>query len=210
VVIIAFLASILSCVPPSDTSVIGFWESENTSRGGIGQSIELKVSGELLSSATILVDQVYRAADGKLFIAESAKALSGANDGAAFKVIKDFLVQSDGEGGEIRKERLGGQGEGPSPLVGAWKYRHYTGAIAFERYMEDGRFLFRLPMTSQPGCYGATGDSLSLDTGGRTSTMQYTLAGATLTLRSADGKSYCYRRAEAWYPRDRIDYQPPK
>jgi hypothetical protein len=208
-IIIAFLASVLGCVPPSDTSVVGFWESEAVSRGGIGQSIELKANGELLSSTTIIVDQVYRAADGRLFIGENAKALSEAKDGTAVNVTKDLLVQFDDKGDEIRKERLGGQVQGTSPLVGSWKYRHYTGAIAFERYTEDGRFLFRLPMTSQHGCYRAASGSLSLNTAGR-SAMQYSLVGASLTLRSADGKSYAYRRAEPWYPRDRIDYQPPK
>ena len=204
-----FLAGVLACVPPSDVSAVGFWESRATSRGGIGQSIELKANGELSSSTTIIVDALYRAADGKLFIAEGAKALSEATDGAAFTVTKDLFVQGDGQGGEIRKERLGGEIEGTSPLVGSWRYRHYTGAIAFERYTEDGRVLFRLPMTSQQGCFGGAGDSLSLDLAGRKTTMRYTLAGDVLTLRSAEGRSYAYRRAEPWYPRDRIDYQPP-
>lgn len=209
-IIIAFLASVLGCVAPSDTSVVGFWESEAVSRGGIGQSIELKANGELLSSTTILVDQVYRAADGRLFIGENAKALREAKDGTAVNVTKDLLVQFDNKGDEIRKERLGSQVQGTSPLVGSWKYRHYTGAIAFERYTEDGRFLFRLPMTSQQGCYRAVSGSLSLDTARRKSEMQYSLVGASLTLRRPDGKSYAYRRAEPWYPRDRVDYQPPK
>ena len=208
--IVALLASVLACQPPLDTSVVGFWESEATSQGGIGHSIELKGNGELLSSATVILDQVYRVGGGKLLIAENAQALKGATDGPAFSVTKDLLVQKDEESGEIRKERLGGQGQGASPLVGAWRYRHYTGAIAFERYTEDGRVLFRLPMTSQPGCYRAASGSLSFDTAQRKSTMQYTLVGTTLTLRSADGRSSAYRRAEPWYPRDRLDYQPPK
>jgi hypothetical protein len=200
-IVVAFVASVLGCVAPSDTAVGGFWESESTSRGGIGQTIELKASGELLSSMTIMVDEVYRTADGKLFVAGS---------GAPFTVTNDRLVQTDGKGDEIRKERVGGQAAGKDPIVGAWRYRHYTGAIAFERYTEDGRLLFRLPMTSENGCYRATGDSLSLDIAGRTSTAQYTVVGTRLTLRSADGKTYAYRRAEPWYPRERIDYQPPK
>ena len=200
-VVIALVASVLGCVPPSDASIAGFWESERTSRGGIGQTIELKASGELTSSMTVMVDQVYRTADGKLYIAES---------GAPFTVTKDVLVQTDDKDDEIRKERVGSQAPGREPLVGAWRYRHDTGAIAFERYTEDGRLFFRLPMTSEHGCYRATSDSLSLDIAGRTSTAQYTVAGTTLTLRSTDGKTHAYRRAEPWYSRERIDYQPPK
>jgi hypothetical protein len=36
------------------------------------------------------------------------------------------------------------------------------------------------------------------------------VAGTTLTLRSTDGKTHAYRRAEPWCSRERIDYQPPK
>ena len=63
---------------------------------------------------------------------------------------------------------------------------------------------------AQQGCYRVNSGSLSLDAAGRSSTMQYTLGGTTLTLRSADGKPSSYRRAEPWYPRERLDYQPPK
>jgi hypothetical protein len=176
VVVIALVAAVLGCVTPPDTAVVGFWESENVSLGGIGQSLELKASGELISSTTVMVDAAYRTADGKLFIAGES--------GAPFKVTKDVLVQTDDMGDEIRKERVGSQAAGKGPLVGVWRYRHYTGAVTFERYTEDGRFLFRLPMTSQHGCYRVTSDALSLDIAGRANTAQYTLAGTTLTLRS--------------------------
>jgi|SRR5215470_10561778 len=200
-VVIALVASVLGCAAPSDTAVVGFWESESTSRGGIGQTIELKASGEFLSSTAVMVDQLYRTADGKLFVA---------GNGAPYKVTRDVLVQTDDKRDEIRKERVGSRAAGKDPLVGVWRYRHYTGAIAFERYTEDGRLLFRLPMTSEQGCYRATGDALSLDIDGRTNTAQYTVAGTRLTLRSADGKTHTFRRTEPWYPRERIDYQPPK
>jgi len=200
-VVIALVASVLGCAAPSDTAVVGFWESESTSRGGIGQTIELKASGEFLSSTAVMVDQLYRTADGKLFVA---------GNGAPYKVTRDVLVQTDDKRDEIRKERVGSRAAGKDPLVGVWRYRHYTGAIAFERYTEDGRLLFRLPMTSEQGCYRATGDALSLDIDGRTNMAQYTVAGTRLTLRSADGKTHTFRRTEPWYPRERIDYQPPK
>ena len=207
-IIVALLASALACAPPSDPSAIGFWESASTSRGGIGHSIELMANGEVLTATTVIVDLAYRVADGKLFVAESAEALSGGLDGAAFTVADDVLVQADGKGGEVRKERLGGRSPGTSPLVGVWRYRHYTGAIAYERYTAGGRVLFRLPMTSVRGCYRATGDVLSFDTAQRSSAAQYNIAGETLTLRSPQGRSSAYRRAEPWYPRDRPDYRP--
>jgi hypothetical protein len=166
-------------------------------------------SGEVLSSTTVMVDQVYRVADGKLFVAENSKTLNTPTEGLTFKIVNGVPVQADGDGGEVRKERFGAQDRNTGSLIGAWRYRHYTGAVAFELYTADGRLLFRLPMTSQAGCYDAANGSLALDAPQRKSTMQYTLDGATLTLRSADGKSYAYRRADPWYPRNQLDYRPP-
>jgi len=208
---ILLLAGALGCTPPPDASVVGLWESEATSRGGIGHSIELKSNGELLSSTIIMIDQVYRVADGKLFTAETPKAVNAVTNGMTFKIAKDLLVQSNADGSEIiRKERLGAQ-VGPSgSLIGAWRYQHYTGAVAFELYTADGRFLFRLPMTSDEGCYDAANGSVTVDTPKGKNTMQYTRDRATLTLQNVGGKPYAYRRADPWYPRDQLDYRPPK
>jgi len=207
---VLLLAGALGCTPPSDASVVGFWESEATSRGGIGHSFELKSNGDLLSSTLVMVDQVYRVADGKLFTAETPKALNTVTNGMTFKIAKDLLVQSDADGGEIRKERLGAQVGAGGSLTGAWRYQHYTGAIAFELYTADGRVLFRLPMTSDEGCYDAANGSVTLATPKGKNTMQYTLDRATLTLRNVSGKPHAYRRADPWYPRDQPDYRSPK
>jgi hypothetical protein len=203
------VAAALACTPPSDGTVVGFWESTSTTRGGIGQAIEPKPSGEMVTSTTFIVDQAYRAADGKLALAEGATKLDTPTGETTFKIVNGVFLQSDGEGGEIRKERLGTTEAGADSIVGAWRYRHYTGAIAFERYTTDGRLLFRLPMTSQTSCYQATDTTVTVETPGRATLMTYTVAGSMLTLRSSDGKSYGYRRADPWYPRDQIDYRPP-
>jgi outer membrane protein assembly factor BamB len=208
--ILALLASALGCVSPGDTALIGFWESEATSQGGIGHTLELKADGELVTSFTVMVDGVYRATAGSLFIAENAKALAETTDGTRFTITQNLFVYTDSDGQEVRKERLGVQPRASTPLVGDWRYRHDTGAIAYERYTDDGRLLFRLPMGSWQGCYRAASGSFSMSTPQVNSTMQYTLASGRLTLREGAGKSSAYRRAEPWYPRDLLDYQPPK
>ena len=191
-------------------SVVGFWEPEATSRGGIGQTIELKPDGSILMATAVIVGSAYRVDGGRLFVAEDSKALAAATSGVPFTVTGNLLVQTDPTGGEVRKDRLPpGLGTNPS-LVGSWRYRHYTGAIAFERYTDDGRLLFRLPMTSNAGCYRTDGASISIVTPGVDRSMQYVVGGDRLTLRTTDGKSSTYRHAEPWYPRDQLDYQPPK
>jgi hypothetical protein len=208
--ILVLLVSAMGCISPSDTSLIGFWESEATSQGGIGHTLELKADGELVTSFTVMVNGVYHATAGSLFFAENAKALAETTDGAPFTITQNLFVQRDSDGQEIRKERLGVQPRAGTPMVGDWRYRHYSGAIAYERYTDDGRLLFRLPMGSWRGCYRAAGGSFSMNTPKVNSTMHYTLASGRLILREGAGKSSAYQRAEPWYPRDLVDYQPPK
>ena len=208
--ILVLLASAMGCMPPSDTSLIGFWESETTSQGGIGHSLEMKANGELVTSFIVMVDGVYRTTAGSLFFAENAKVLAETTDGAPFTITQNLFVQRDSDGQEIRKERLGAQPRASAPLVGDWRYRHYSGAIAYERYTDDGRLLFRLPMGSWQGCYRAASGAFSMNTPKVNTTMHYTLTSGRLTLREGAGKSSVYRRVEPWYPRDLVDYQPSK
>ena len=208
--ILVLLASAMGCIPPSNTSLIGFWESETTSQGGIGHSLEMKENGELVTSFIVMVDGVYRTTAGSLFFAENAKVLAETTEGAPFTITQNLLVQRDSDGQEIRKERLGVQPRASTPLVGDWRYRHYSGAIAYERYTDDGRLLFRLPMGSWRGGYRAAGGSLNMHTPKVNSTMPYALASGRTTLRGETDKSSAYRRAEPWYPRDLVDYQPSK
>ena len=116
--ILVLLASAIGCISPSDPSLIGFWESEATSQGGIGHTLELKADGELVTSFTVMVDGVYRATAGTLFFAGNAKALAEATDGTPFTITQNQFVLRDSDGQEIRKDRLGVQPRGSTPLVG--------------------------------------------------------------------------------------------
>jgi hypothetical protein len=69
-----------------------------------------------------------------LFVAENSKTLNTPTEGLTFKIVNGVLVQADGDGGEVRKERFGAQDRYTGSLIGAWRYRHYTGAVAFELY----------------------------------------------------------------------------
>ena len=119
--ILVLLASAMGCIAPSDTSLIGFWESEATSRGGIGHTLELKADGELVTSFVVMVDGVYRATAGSLFFAENAKALAETTDGAPFTITQNLFVQRDSDGQEIRKARLGVEPRASTPLIGDWR-----------------------------------------------------------------------------------------
>jgi hypothetical protein len=150
--------------------------------------------------------------NGKLFVAETPAATKLAKDGVAIKVEGETLVVTGPDGSVERRKRMAMNGAGAS-IVGAWSYRHYTGGTAYERYQPDGRLSFRLPMTSSAGCYQMKAGTLSLVlTDDRNSPLGYTLRGEQLDLRGPGDKLTRYRRSAAgpWYPRDNIDFQPPK
>lgn len=206
------LAAIVGCVTPPNNDLVGLWESTQTSKGGIGHTLEFKADGSFLKAVTVLVELSYRVENGKLFVAEAPAAAKQAQDGIKIELEGDALVVTGPDGSVERRNRIAKDGAVKS-IVGAWSYRHYTGAIAYERYHPDGRLSFRLPMTSSSGCYQAKAGALTLVlTDNRNSPLGYTLQGDLLDLRSKQDKATRYRRSPAgpWYPRDNIDYQPPK
>jgi hypothetical protein len=84
-----------------------------------------------------------------------------ASKAARITIDGDALVETGPDGSVVKTERMGA-GTKNSQLVGAWRYRHYTNVVAFERYTADGRMLFRLPMLSSVGRYILKGNELLL------------------------------------------------
>lgn len=206
------LAAVAACAAPADSDLVGLWESAQTSKGGIGHTLEFKADGSFLEAITVLVDLAYRVEHRKLFVAETAAAAKQAKDGSQVKVDGDVLVVTGPDGATERRTRMAKDGPATS-IVGAWSYRHYTGGIAYERYHPDGRLSFRLPMTSSAGCYRTRAGTLSLVfADNRANTLGYSRTGDRLDVRSGKDKTTGYRRSAAgpWYPRDRIDYRPPE
>ena len=159
-IIIPLLVGAIGCLPPSDTSVAGFWESRKRSKGGIGNTLELRRDGVSVASTTVIVNLFYRTSKDRLFVGEDAKLTKQSPD-SRFEVQGDALVLTGPDGSTVKKERLGVRESGGDSIVGAWRYRHYTEATAYERYTEDGRLLFRLPMNAYVGCYSVSRGQLS-------------------------------------------------
>jgi hypothetical protein len=106
----------------------------------------------------------------------------------------------------VRKTRMSAAGTGKPGLVGVWKYRHSSGATAFERYTDDGKMFFRLPMRSVVGRYTMQGNEVVLVRPDRADvTMTLEIRGDMLSLSSDEGKTD-YRRdpAGTWYDSEHI------
>jgi len=205
------LTAVLNCSAPTNTSVVGFWESERTSKGGIGHTIEFQKDGSYLEAVSVIVDQKYSYENGKLSIFDPQEQSN--NNEITSDVNFDLmtLTVKGPDGSTLRKERADVPSSNKPSIIGVWRYRHYTGAIAYERYAPNGLFQFRLPMTSSSGCYKIEGGQLILIKSKETIASKFRVHDGKLELENKDKAPYVYR-FEAyglWYPRDKIDYQQP-
>lgn len=111
-----------------------------------------------------------------------------------------------------RKERFGKPPVAGPTLTGVWRYRHDTGAVAYERYSDDGVFLFRLPMRSFTGCFTLDGDRLRLAHQAMPETVMPIAWRAGDLVLPGKGRDAVYRRgpAGAWYDLEHIDVKLPR
>lgn len=121
--------------------LIGTWESETRSQGGIGETLEFLADGQVLTTPTVMVDSKYRMEEDRLIMMISDKP------GELREVPMRFTIRGDrmsrGTGANItRLRRLTASAE--IPVVGAWTHRHPAGEDVVETYYPDGRHEFRL------------------------------------------------------------------
>lgn len=197
------LAVALMSSAPEATDLVGLWESGKTSQGGIGQTLEFRADGTFVEATTVIVDAYYRIVGDRLVVGEQPPgAEPDTGKASRIRIEGDQLIQTGPDGAEVHKERVGRPEEGQPAIVGVWQYRHYTGAIAFERFTAEGRMNFRLPMVSSVGRYVPQADGLLLTRPNRPKVkVTARLRGDELSLSGSDGRTTEYQRvkAGAWY-----------
>ncbi len=206
------LTAVLTCSAPTNTNVVGFWESERTSKGGIGHTLEFQKDGSYIEAVSVIVDQKYRYENGKLSIFDSQDQITSNEISSDVNVDLMTLTVTGPDGSTLRKDRADVPSSNKPSISGVWRYRHYTGAIAYERYAPNGIFQFRLPMTSSSGCYKVEGDQLAIIKNDKEKTsIKYHLHDGKLELENKNKTMTIYRLEKygPWYPRDKIDYQQP-
>ncbi|HYC56518.1 MAG TPA: hypothetical protein VEL28_16430 [Candidatus Binatia bacterium] len=199
-----------ACAPVAASELTGRWESSATTRGGIASVLEFRTDGTYLRSLTVIVDSRYVADGDMLRNPGTGEADSGSP--VRFRIENDRLIRN-GMRGEERAERVGRPEPGAPPIVGAWRYRHYTGGTAFERYTTDGRMLFRLPMPgTTKGCYrlDAEASKLTISAGGQDHQTAIQVAGDELQFMDGD-HARPYHRSEfgPWYEIEKVEYVEP-
>jgi hypothetical protein len=188
-----------ACSAPSDGRLVGFWEG-NPGRSGFGSTLEFRSDGMAVTATTVMVDRSYRVEGNRLI--ETYEA--GNTTESSFRLDKGELILSNPNNNnpESPRTRFGpAAGKGDS-IVGVWRFRHYTGATAYERYTSDGRVLLRIPLSGYAGCFSVDGDRFSV-TQPKNLSRQFTVTTSELKVHD-NGRTYVYRRVPGmpWYPRD--------
>lgn len=188
-------------------SLVGLWDSATTSAGGIGSTIEFRADGTFVEATTVIVNGYYRVTGDQLEIGERPFGPDSKPGQSVRFVVEGSVMRATApDGSVLRKDRLGQPEPGKPAIVGAWRYRHYTGPTAYERYSDDGRMFFRLPMKSFVGRYVVKGDDLVLTRPNQAGvTMRVSQRGDQFIL-SGSGRTTTYRRDTAgpWYAREQI------
>jgi hypothetical protein len=169
--------------------------------------MEFRADGTFVEAIAVLVNAYYRLDGSRVVLSET---VGGKEAGSQeFRVEGNSLLQKGPDGSTLRKDRMKGDGATPGSILGSWRYRHYTGAIAFERYTSGGQMFFRLPMRSWSGCYTLNGGEVSWLRDGRIALAKFELRGNWLALRTSSTE-YVYDRQDAgpWYEREHLDIRP--
>jgi len=203
------LTSALACQAIQNNEFIGLWESTNKSKGGIGNNIEFKKNGSFVSAVTVLVDLNYRLKEGILYVNRNPGEPISNDTGTQIHINSDSIVMVDPEGNTQEKKRIH-----PNPsksIVGEYRYRHYTGGIAYEKYTSDGVMMFRLPMNYNKGCYELEGNKILFTQENKTQAASlFNVTKDSLVLEGKTNRVE-YRRVPwgGWYDSEHIDYKKP-
>jgi len=207
----AFLAAILftgsaahglTCPRPEAKTLVGLWESRETSKGGIGHTIEFREDGTFVEATTVMASFTYHVSGDRLTLDEAP------GGSVKVRIEGDTFLQTQVDGSTLEKKRLGKAEEGSPAIVGAWRYRSELGSLAFERYTPDGRMSLRLPLAGSTGCYEIAGDRIAMTrpNEGKAATVPFELHAGELVLKGP-GKSpvtYGLEPAGPWYDREHL------
>lgn len=177
-------------------SPLGFWESIETSSGGIGAALELRADGVLRHCAVVLLDLDYRLEGDQVVLSDP----TGTDQAPPATLGDNVMILTGPDGSTLEKKRLRAPPGGNSPILGDWSYDYYGQATAFESYTEDGKVHFRLPLRTETGTYRLDGDRIRVTLAGRRQKWVWSVEGDEL-LVGPRGERRRYRRVPggAWY-----------
>lgn len=180
--------------PAAAETLVGRWDAEARSRGGLATWWEFRADGTVSMSLGAMVDDRYRLDGDQLtLLPDTAHA---AEQKVTVRITGDTLTA----GGQAMR-RVGGALPGAPPHVrGVWTYPHYTGIPAYVEFTRDGRHLMRIPMVTQDGRFTRVGPRLRIAwTSGDVVSVAIRLVDDTLIMDDG-AREFRYRREEGSIP----------
>jgi hypothetical protein len=176
--------------------LVGRWDVESRSRGGLGTWTTLSADHTCTETTGAMVDGTWQLTRDRLI----RKVPEG--PGGNIQTEELTIAVADGAltmrvGPNTRQlTRVGPPATRKPALVGVWSYPHPAGGTAYEDFEPDGRYLFRLPMTSMSCTWRADPMRLQLIMNQQAQSFRWSLDGTRLTLER-DGKHEVFHRETA-------------
>ncbi len=181
----------------SSEQLVGRWDAEQRSRGGLGTILTLSEGGRCTTTLGAMVEGRWTLAAGQLTIVMNDNSKSV----IPFTITGNTMTQLI-EGERRILKRISPSGRGTGAIEGVWSYPHVAGSTAYEYYEAGGRFLFRLPMRTDPCTWAASGNHLKLITD-HEADFKWEITEGALTL-DHDGKRIIFHRENSILPPAKI------
>ena len=188
------LWSLLVAQPAGQSPLVGRWDAETRSNGGLGIWFELADQGACQQTVGAMVDGTWSLEGEGLTLSIPNPSGPPLVQHASVSFEGPTLTQAF-EGQPKRLMRWGPAPAAPS-IVGVWTYPHPAGGTAYEEYTPDGRMLFRLPLKTTSCRWTVDADRLALTVGSESTKSRWRIAGETLTMEAETG-SRNFRRERA-------------
>lgn len=186
--------SLMVAQPAAQSPLVGRWDAETRSNGGLGIWFELADQGACQQTVGAMVDATWTLEGEGLTVTIPTPSGPPIVQHASVSFEGPMLMQVF-EGQPKRLMRWGPAPATPS-LVGVWSYPHPTGGTAYEEYTQNGRMLFRLPIKTTSCRWTVDADRLALTVGNQSTKSRWRIAGDRLTME-ADAESRTFRREQA-------------
>jgi hypothetical protein len=185
--------------PSANAAIVGQWESESRTEGGIGNIIEFRADGRVVQISAAMAEADYKVQDDWLRVfwkdAKTGK-ISEVDTTIEFEGSDRFLEKGEDGSGDAWSERIGQPVPGASPLVGQWCSLYLDTLTTFREFTPE-RMYNRLPIVVLRGRYSTAGDTLTVQMDGQASGQYpFRLENGELSIRSRDGSDKKYKRPE--------------
>lgn len=191
--------------------VVGYWEAEKTSSGGLSSVLRFQAGGAAQSAKVVRLDGRYTV-DGALLSVDLLQTDATLQARWALRADGELdlwieQVTNVDEPPERRiLSRVGTAVGADVPFVGVYTWTHpRTGAVGYERYSHGGKFEFRVPLSpaANEGTWSRDGDTVTVRWSGPSRTVEATFEyrAETQQLVGEDSGLVLSRAgADLWYP----------